>query len=50
MITITTNREGMNSILIGLDGKTFEAIARADMLQVYALSPHGSFVEGDFGL
>ncbi|KAH7083515.1 carotenoid oxygenase [Paraphoma chrysanthemicola] len=50
VITITINREGTNSILVGLDGKTFEVIARADMPQVYALGPHGSFVEGDFGL
>ncbi|KAH9882973.1 hypothetical protein J1614_000339 [Plenodomus biglobosus] len=50
VITITINREGTNSILVGLDAKTLEVVARADMPQVYALGPHGSFVEGDFGL
>ncbi|RYP03285.1 hypothetical protein DL764_005241 [Monosporascus ibericus] len=50
VISIMINREGTHSILIGLDGKTFEEVARADMPQVYALGPHGSFVEGDFGL
>ncbi|KAG7404600.1 Carotenoid isomerooxygenase [Fusarium oxysporum f. sp. raphani] len=50
VITITINREGTHSILVGLDGKTFKEVARADMPQVYALGPHGSFVEGDFGL
>jgi carotenoid cleavage dioxygenase-like enzyme len=50
VITITINKEGTNSILVGLDGKTFEEVARADMPQVYSLGPHGSFVEGDFGL
>lgn len=50
MITITINKEGTNSILVGLDGRTFEEVARADMPQVYALGPHGSFVEGDFGV
>ena len=42
--------EGRSVLIAGLDGKTFEVIARADMPQVYALGPHGSFVEGDFGL
>ncbi|CAN9432091.1 unnamed protein product [Alternaria alternata] len=50
VITITINREGTHSILVGLDGRTFEEVARADMPQVYSLGPHGSFVEGDFGL
>ncbi|KAI4931419.1 hypothetical protein J4E85_004012 [Alternaria conjuncta] len=50
VITITINKEGTNSILVGLDGRTFEEVARADMPQVYALGPHGSFVEGDFGV
>lgn len=50
VLTIVIDREGTHSILVALDGKTFEEIARADMPQVYALGPHGSFVEGDFGL
>jgi torulene dioxygenase len=50
VITITINKEGTHSILVGLDGRTFEEVARADMPQVYSLGPHGSFVEGDFGL
>ncbi|KAF2846696.1 hypothetical protein T440DRAFT_540728 [Plenodomus tracheiphilus IPT5] len=50
VITIIINREGSHSVLIGLDAQTFEEVARADMPQVYALGPHGSFVEGDFGL
>ncbi|KAL6416054.1 retinal pigment epithelial membrane family protein [Ilyonectria robusta] len=50
VLTIVINREGTHSILVALDGKTFEEVARADMPQVYALGPHGSFVEGSFGL
>lgn len=50
VISILINKEGTHSILVGLDGKTFEEVARADMPQVYALGPHGSFVDGDFGL
>ncbi|KAL0933655.1 retinal pigment epithelial membrane family protein [Colletotrichum truncatum] len=50
VLTIVIDREGMHSILIALDGTTFEEIARADMPQVYGLGPHGSFVEGDFGI
>ncbi|PIB01274.1 Carotenoid cleavage dioxygenase 8 B, chloroplastic [Cercospora beticola] len=50
VITITINKEGTNSILVALDGKTFKEVARADMPQVYGLGPHGTFIEGDFGL
>ncbi|KAF6836466.1 retinal pigment epithelial membrane family protein [Colletotrichum musicola] len=50
VLTIVIDREGTHSILIALDGRSFEEIARADMPQVYGLGPHGSFVEGDFGL
>ncbi|KAG9190146.1 torulene dioxygenase [Alternaria panax] len=50
VITITINKEGTNSVLVGLDGKTFEEVGRAGMPQVYSLGPHGSFVEGNFGL
>lgn len=50
VLTIVINREGTNSILVALDGKTFEEVARAEMPQVYGLGPHGSFIEGDFGL
>ncbi|KAH9232789.1 hypothetical protein K456DRAFT_1726070 [Colletotrichum gloeosporioides 23] len=50
VLTIVIDREGTHSILIGLDGQTFEEVARADMPQVYALGPHGSFVEGNFGV
>ncbi|KAL8375618.1 hypothetical protein RB595_006948 [Gaeumannomyces hyphopodioides] len=49
VLTIVINREGTHSILVALDGKTFTEVARADMPQVYALGPHGSFVEGAFG-
>jgi carotenoid cleavage dioxygenase-like enzyme len=49
VLTIVINRGGTHSILIALDGKTFEEIARADMPQVYGLGPHGSFIEGPFG-
>jgi torulene dioxygenase len=50
VLTIVINREGTHSILVALDGSTFEEVARADLPQVYALGPHGSFVEGEFGL
>jgi carotenoid cleavage dioxygenase-like enzyme len=50
VLTIVINREGTHSILVGLDGMTFEEVARAELPQVYALGPHGSFVEGAFGL
>ncbi|KAF9880324.1 putative lignostilbene- -dioxygenase protein [Colletotrichum karsti] len=50
VLTIVINREGSHSILVALDGKTFEEVARADMPQVYGLGPHGSFIEGDFGV
>lgn len=49
VLTIVINREGTHSILIALDGKTFEEVARAEMPQVYSLGPHGSFIEGPFG-
>ncbi|CAK7198349.1 hypothetical protein SEUCBS139899_001010 [Sporothrix eucalyptigena] len=50
VLTIVVNKEGTHSILVALDGKTFEEVARADMPQVYALAPHGSFIEGPFGM
>lgn len=49
VLTIVINREGTHSILIALDGRTFKETARANLPQVYALGPHGSFVEGRFG-
>ncbi|KIX09239.1 uncharacterized protein Z518_00318 [Rhinocladiella mackenziei CBS 650.93] len=49
VLTIVVNKQGTHSILIALDGKTFEEIARADMPQVYGMGPHGSFIEGSFG-
>ncbi|KAI1841213.1 hypothetical protein JX265_013172 [Neoarthrinium moseri] len=45
VLTIVINREGTQSILVALDGQTFEEIARADMPHVYALGPHGTFIE-----
>jgi carotenoid cleavage dioxygenase-like enzyme len=50
VLTIVVNKQGTHSILIGLDGRTFEEVARADMPQVYGMGPHGSFIEGEFGL
>lgn len=50
VLTIVINRHGTHSILVALDGRTFEEVARADMPQVYGLGPHGSFIEGPFGL
>ena len=49
VLTIVVDRQGTHSILIALDGKSFEEVARAHLPQVYALGPHGSFVEGVFG-
>lgn len=49
VLTIVVDREGTHSILIALDGKSFEEVARAHLPHVYALGPHGSFVEGVFG-
>lgn len=46
VLTIVINKEGTHSVLIALDGKTFKEVARAVMPQVYALGPHGSFIEG----
>ncbi|EMR65016.1 putative lignostilbene- -dioxygenase protein [Eutypa lata UCREL1] len=45
VLTIVVDREGTHSILIALDGKSFEEVARAHLPHVYALGPHGSFVE-----
>lgn len=50
VLTIVVNRTGTHSILVALDGRSFEEVARADMPQVYSLGPHGSFIEGDFGM
>lgn len=48
VLTIVINREGAHSILVALDGRTFEETARANLPQAYALGPHSSFVEGRF--
>ncbi|KAK9775669.1 putative Carotenoid oxygenase [Seiridium cardinale] len=45
VLTIVINKQGTQSILVALDGKTFKEIARADMPQIYGLGPHGSFIE-----
>ena len=45
VLTIVINRKGTHSILIALDGKSFQEVARAPMPQVYAMAPHGTFVE-----
>ena len=45
VLTIVINREGTHSVLVALDGKTFQELARAPMPQVYAIAPHGTFVE-----
>ncbi len=45
VLTIVISRTGTHSVLIALDGVTLEEIARATMPQVYAIAPHGSFVE-----
>ncbi|RBR22565.1 hypothetical protein FVER53590_00042 [Fusarium verticillioides] len=50
VLTIVINREATHSVLVAIDGKTFREIARADMPQVYALGPHGTFIEGEFGI
>lgn len=50
VLTIVVDRVGTHSILVALDGKTFEEVARAELPHVYSLGPHGSFVEGRFGL
>ncbi|SCV33765.1 uncharacterized protein FFB14_04683 [Fusarium fujikuroi] len=50
VLTIVINREATHSVLVAIDGKTFKEIARADMPQVYALGPHGTFIEGEFGV
>jgi torulene dioxygenase len=46
VLTIVIDRKGTKSILVALDGKNLKEVARADMPQVYALGPHGSFIEG----
>lgn len=45
VLTIVVDKKGTKSILVALDGKTFTEVARAEMPQVYALGPHGSFIE-----
>ncbi|KAF5983801.1 retinal pigment epithelial membrane family [Fusarium coicis] len=50
VLTIVINREATHSVLVAIDAKTFKEIARADMPQVYALGPHGTFIEGEFGI
>ncbi|KAJ5805701.1 uncharacterized protein N7503_003303 [Penicillium pulvis] len=45
VLTIIVNRDGTQSILIALDGRTMKEVARAMMPQVYGLGPHGSFIE-----
>lgn len=45
VLTIVVNREGTHSILIALDGRGMNEVARAMMPQVYGLGPHGSFIE-----
>ena len=45
VLTIVINKKGTHSILVALDGKSFKEIARAPMPQVYAMAPHGTFVE-----
>lgn len=49
VLTIVINKEGTHSILVALDGESFNEVARADMPQVYGLGPHGTFIEGAFG-
>jgi torulene dioxygenase len=46
VLTIVIDRKGTKSILVALDGRDLREVARAEMPQVYALGPHGSFVEG----
>lgn len=46
VLTIVIDRKGTKSILVALDGKSLKEVARANMPQVYALGPHGSFIEG----
>ncbi|KAF5691955.1 retinal pigment epithelial membrane family [Fusarium denticulatum] len=50
VLTIVINRQATHSVLVAIDAKTFKEIARADMPQVYALGPHGTFIEGEFGI
>ncbi|EXA32384.1 hypothetical protein FOVG_16430 [Fusarium oxysporum f. sp. pisi HDV247] len=50
VLSIIINKEGTHSILVLLDAESFTEIARADMPQVYGMGPHGSFIEGSFGL
>lgn len=45
VLTIVIDRKGTKSILVALDGKNLKEVARANMPQVYALGPHGSFIE-----
>ncbi|KAN0119154.1 Carotenoid oxygenase [Hyaloscypha variabilis] len=46
VLTIVIDKKGTKSILVALSGKDLKEVARADMPQVYALGPHGSFIEG----
>ncbi|KAF5618740.1 retinal pigment epithelial membrane family [Fusarium sp. NRRL 52700] len=50
ILTIVINREATHSVLVAIDTKTFKEVARSDMPQVYALGPHGTFIEGEFGI
>ena len=45
VLTIVINRMGTQSILVALDGRGFKEVARAYLPQVYALGPHGTFIE-----
>lgn len=45
VLTIVIDKKGEKSILVALDGKTLKEVARAVMPQVYAMGPHGSFIE-----
>jgi torulene dioxygenase len=47
VLTIVVDKKGAKSILVALNGKDLKEVARADMPQVYALGPHGSFIEGE---
>lgn len=45
VLTIVINKKGTQSILVALDGRSFKEVARAYLPQVYALGPHGTFIE-----
>ncbi|KAI1338569.1 carotenoid oxygenase [Xylariaceae sp. FL0016] len=46
VLTIVLSRDGDHSVLVALDGRTMEEVARAKLPQVYGLGPHGTFIEG----